>query len=332
MLAEHSTDGGRSSSALLSTTGSADLNVRVWEAEMRRNNELDPVVVGFDGSISARDAVDWASAEAAVQARPLCILYACPPPMTPSPYASTAGLVPGDTTSSLLREATERARAVAPDVEVIGRVAFGGPAPALISQVADLIVVGSRGLGRVRSALAGSVSIAVSARAPCPVVVVHPLHDLPPGPSRARVVVGVGGSDLSASAIAFAFRAAAQRGIGLTAVHAWTSRPPADCGGVGDDWLAARADARLRLERALAPWSDHFTRVDVRLTLAHDLPSPALVAESAGAALVVVGSRGRGCITGILFGSTSHAVVHGAHCPVAVVRPTATSRYRFPAT
>jgi hypothetical protein len=62
--------------------------------------------------------------------------------------------------------------------------------------------------------------------------------------------------------------------------------------------------------------------------LCHVLPpmdpmdvSTALIAESVSAALVVVGSRGRGVLRGRLFGSVSRAVVQRAHSAVAVVRP-----------
>lgn len=288
---------------------------------MNKRPDPAPVVVGVDGSVSARDALDWAVAEAAARARPLSVVHACPPPIDSGPLGPLPQLAPRTGTTGVLLAAARRARLVAPEVEVTTRLVFAGPTPAILAQRAELIVVGSRGLGGVRGALAGSVSVAVCAHATCPVVVVPPLRAVAPGPSRARVVVGVDGSDLSRSAIGFALRAAAQRGVGLTALHGWTPRPPADIDGLGDDWAASEAAERHTLDNALGRWRHRFPAVDIRPKLVADDPGHALAVESAGAVLVVVGSRGRGCMTGVLFGSVSHAVLRDAHSPIAVVRP-----------
>lgn len=279
----------------------------------------EPVVVGVDGSRSAWDALDWAAAEAAARGCPLLIVNACSPPVAPGPFVPVSGT--DGASVVLLRRAQERVRVTTPDIEVTSRTIVGGAAPALASQPAQLLVVGTRGLGPVRAALAGSVSIATCSRAACPVVVVPPARERGHGPSRTRVVVGIDGSDRSRTAIGFAFAAAAQRGVGVTALHAWTPRPPADFEGRGEDWTATEAVERHRLAAALAPWRNRFPRVDVRPTLVLEEPARALALESIGAALLVVGSRGRGCVTGALFGSVSHAVLHHAPCPTAVVRP-----------
>jgi nucleotide-binding universal stress UspA family protein len=286
-------------------------------------SEPAPVVVGVDGSASGRDALDWAAAEAAARGRPLWVVHACPPPVDTGPLGPVPSLSPYTGTSDVLQEAARRAQLVAPEVEVTTRLVSGGPVPALLGQRAGLIVVGSRGQSGVRRALAGSVSVAVSAHAQCPVVVVPPLRDVAPGPSRAQVVVGADGSDLSSRAIGFALHAAAQRGIGLTALRAWIPRPPADIGALADDWAAAQVVECRALDGALAHWRQWFPTVDITPKLACDDPAHALAVESAGAALVVVGSRGRGCMAGVLFGSVSQVLLHDAHCPVAVVRPHA---------
>src|SRR4051812_36985 len=138
-------------------------------------SEPAPVVVGVDGSAFGRDALDWAAAEAATRGRPLWVVHACPPPVDTGPLGPVPSLSPYTGTSDVLQEAARRAQLVAPEVEVTTRLVSGGPVPALLGQRAGLIVVGSRGQSGVRRALAGSVSVAVSAHAQCPVVVVPPL-------------------------------------------------------------------------------------------------------------------------------------------------------------
>jgi hypothetical protein len=49
---------------------------------------------------------------------------------------------------------------------------------------------------------------------------------------------------------------------------------------------------------------------------------PRLLEAAAEPAMIAVGSRGQGGFTGLLLGSTSHAVLHHATCPVAVFPPT----------
>jgi nucleotide-binding universal stress UspA family protein len=111
----------------------------------------------------------------------------------------------------------------------------------------------------------------------------------------------VDGTPLSEAAIRFAVAEAADRECGLTLVHAV-------------DREEDRAPAEAMLARLAAG------RQDVRTVVRAGLASRLLIDESAGAELLVVGSRGRAGLSGMLLGSVSQAVVHRAHCPVAVVR------------
>jgi len=96
----------------------------------------------------------------------------------------------------ILDQAVRRAGSEAPGLEVEGRVRVGLPAGVLLAESAraDLVVVGSRGLGGFTGLLVGSVSLQVAEHARRPVVVTRP-PVLDPGQrfSYGRVVVGVDG-------------------------------------------------------------------------------------------------------------------------------------------
>ncbi|MGJ7439702.1 universal stress protein [Aquipuribacter sp. MA13-6] len=185
---------------------------------------------------------------------------------------------------------------------------------------ADLVVVGSRGLGGFLGLLLGSVSVKVASHAPCPVVVVRSRDDDDrPAGGPARVVVGVDGSDVSALAVGFAFETAARRGLALTAVRAWEAPAPMDPALLS--FLPKVEEEEMReLVASLAGERRRFPDVDVRVELVNGHPAQALVAASDEAEVVVVGSRGRGGLAGMLLGSVSQAVLQHAHGPVAVVR------------
>jgi nucleotide-binding universal stress UspA family protein len=141
-----------------------------------------------------------------------------------------------------------------------------------------------------------------------------PRTDLP-------VVTGLDGSDCSAVAFRAAVREARERGCPLTVVHAWL---------VTDPGVALPASARLdaatedqvgkavhaHVEDLLADSDD----VAVEEVLRYGYAGKVLADASAGAALLVVGSRGLGALRGALLGSVSQYVLEHAACPVLVVR------------
>jgi nucleotide-binding universal stress UspA family protein len=217
-------------------------------------------------------------------------------------------------------EAPAEAGKAAPEVAVSGAVVDGAATPVLLdeSRTAALVVLGHRGLGGFAGLLIGSVTVQVSARAQCPVLVVRgePRADGP-------VVVGVDGSANSSEAIAFAFDEASHRGAPLLAVHAWLYPSPV---GPGDilplvyDLDALGAEEERALAESVAGFAARYPDVPVRHRLVQGSPARVLVEESKVAQLVVVGAHGRGALGGLLLGSVSHAVLHHAHSPLAIVR------------
>lgn len=277
------------------------------------------IVVGVDGSPSGQDALDWAAAEASTMQRPLRLVHGFIWPLMgvhlgPSPVGPPDGGLQA-AAERVLADAETRARSSAPEVKITTELVVGAAAQALLEQArdAELVVVGSRGLGGFSGLLVGSVGVALAAHAPCPVIVVHPRPKT--RPAVQHVVVGVDGSDLSAPAIRFAFEAAARRGARLTAVRAWSA--PASI----FPELVVEQEARELLLAALEGDRRRFPEVEVEVKLVGDHAGRALVEESSDAELVVVGSRGRGGFQGLLLGSVSQAVLQHAACPVAVVRP-----------
>jgi nucleotide-binding universal stress UspA family protein len=226
---------------------------------------------------------------------------------------------------ALLAHEVNYATMVAPSARVTSAAHDAHTVPALIADAgaADLAVVGNRGRGGFASLALGSVGMELTAHAPCPVIVVRaPAVAAEAGPSAGRVVVGVDGSAAGQPALAFAFEEASLRGVGLTAVHAW-SLPAVPTGVAGElrgDVDESLTGESLLLAEALAGWQEKYPDVDCveKTRLGH--VGRELIDESRGAVLVVVGSRGRGGFTGLLLGSTSQALLHHASCPVAVVR------------
>ncbi|TCB95390.1 universal stress protein [Micromonospora zingiberis] len=288
------------------------------------SNTGAPVVVGVDGSEIALHAVRAAAREAAYRNRPLRVVHAFIWPLMGVPLGPATG-APADgglrnQAEQYVAEAVAEATKTAPEVSVTGAVVDGAAAAVMLAEADDaaLLVLGNRGLGGFAGLLLGSVAVQVSARAGCPVLVVRgePRADGP-------VVVGVDGSPASGHAVGFAFEEASRRGVELVAVHAWLFPAPA---GPGDilplvyDLDAFRQQEERTLAGSVAGWSERHPEVPVRQLLVRGSPARALVEQSPAAQLVVVGARGRGALTGLLLGSVSHAVLHHAQAPVAVVR------------
>jgi nucleotide-binding universal stress UspA family protein len=285
------------------------------------------VVAGVDGSDSALDATRWAAADAARRGTRLRLVAAVGwttfrPTGLPALGQEYQRQATTRAAEEHLEAAVAAARAVAPGCE-IEREVRGGEAPVVLraeSERAALLVVGTRGRGGFAGLLLGSVAIAVAVHAECPVVVVRGTP-APDGP----IVVGVDGDGENEAALGVAFEEAARRSVPLVAVHAWSEA-------VLDPFLvplldrsAVQAEQEKALEGRLAVWTGKYPGVDVRGVIVVDGAARELVDRSAGAALVVVGSRGRGPVSGPLLGSVSQAVLHHAACPVAVVRPEAGS-------
>ena len=180
------------------------------------------VVVGVDGSATSRLALKWAADEAKRHGWSLRILHAqsgheneVPPWYTAEGSEISAGEAIIDDAVAL---ATTRHPSVLVRGEAVDEVAALVLAEA--SRSADLLVVGSRGLGGFGELLLGSVSDQCLQHAHCPVAVVHADDDeIPYQTFDSRIVVGIDGSLESALALRWAIAEAHLRSASVEAIQ-----------------------------------------------------------------------------------------------------------------
>jgi nucleotide-binding universal stress UspA family protein len=140
---------------------------------------------------------------------------------------------------------------------------------------------------------------------------------------RARVIVGVDGSEHALAAVRAAAAEARYRGQPLLIVHAfiWPSLH-VNVGPVAPDMPSTglRHHAENLLAEAVAEAVEAEPTVPVSSALVDGAAAPVLIAESRRGSLLVLGDRGLGAVSGLIVGSVAvHASAH-AHCPVLVVR------------
>lgn len=279
------------------------------------------VVVGVDGSAASNAAVSWAAHEAAMRNVPLTLIHTFNPvvptyPQLPTP--SGVALWQNEDSQQLLDHAVkiaEDALSANQSIAITSEVKASAPVPTLVdlSRDADMVVMGSTGRSAVERVLLGSVSSGVLHGAKCPVAIVRDEASWMPRSQSAPVVVGIDCSPTSEHALALAFDEASRRGVDLTAVHAWS-----DMAVYQLPWLEWRSEAERNLAEYLAGWQEQYPDVKVNRVIVLDHPGRALIEESETAQLVVVGSHGRGGLTGMLLGSVSNGVVHAVRAPVIV--------------
>ncbi|MFF7738892.1 universal stress protein [Streptomyces sp. NPDC007984] len=285
------------------------------------------VVVGVDGSDSSLSAVEAAAREARWRGATLRLVHAFIWPAMHVPLGRSF-LGPPESglrhmVERLMAQAHERARTVAPEVEVTRAVIPGEQLTVLEAQSrsAELVVVGSRGMGGFVGLMVGSTAVHLAAHGRCPVLVVREQ-----GQSAGPIVVGVDGSPAGAGAVDFAFAEAALRGVDIVALHAWTTwnapmpTPQDESMPYANEPQALAAGEERLLSEALVGHQKTYPGVNVKREVVHGGTREALIEASRTAQLLVVGARGRGGFAGLLLGSVSQAMLHHAHCPVAVVR------------
>lgn len=281
------------------------------------------IVVGVDGSPHAARALTWAIHQAQAEHRSLTIAHTV---NAGTPGLMDSSIVDGQNTRSVLDvaghqvldEARSKVEGAAPELEVNTVIDPADPREVLLrlSEHAAMLVVGSRGRGKLRSLLLGSVSVALVRHATCPVVVVRPerLDTI-----RKGILVGADASPESRIVLELAYRQSSLHDLPLTVL---------DCvsyvlaGAMGAYMVPTPAEVereRLALAEAVAGMAEKYPEVHVTSRLAKGSAQEALIRLGDGMDLIVVGAHQNSRTSQALFGSVSVAVVENATCPVVVV-------------
>lgn len=283
---------------------------------------MSEIVVGFDGSKSSQDALEWAAAEASLRSLPLRVIQSWRDPVPVGPTVVGMWYDPG-TPVGQVREALEahiaRLMADYPDVAYVCELTEEGPSRALVkeSERADLLVVGARGRGGFFGLHLGSVSNRVARHAEAPVVVIRGSAD---AGERPDIVVGVDGSSCSRHALTWAAEAARHHDKRLVVLMAWSYLEPEGSSGPVEfraDYTEEDANKALAeiVADVLGPVSD----IAVVQQTVCDLAPRAVLEHTTDASLVVVGRQGTSRWAPFDLGTTSQQVLHHADCPVAVI-------------
>lgn len=286
------------------------------------------ITAGVDGTEESLAALDWAAREAVRRDLVLRIVH-----VWRFQQYDTIGSVDRETQQEGARRVAEdAARTVSerhPGLDVSTEVREGAAAGTLAEAAADtrMLVLGSRGHGRVVGFLLGSVGQQVIAETTRPVVLVR-AEDRPSVEAAGReIVVGQQGEpDDSADTLRFAFETAAARGATVRVVRAWTLPPvfaysPASLQ-LLDEVGGLEPYEKKALAAAVRPWRERFPEVPVVEHVEMGSAGQVLLSVAGTAQLMVVGRRAHRTAVGARIGSVAHGVLHHAECPVAVVPHT----------
>ncbi|MFE3764370.1 universal stress protein [Streptomyces sp. NPDC059104] len=284
------------------------------------------ITVGLDGSPEGGAAARWAAREAVLRGAELRLFHA-EESSVPVGAPAAASEVRRGWAEALLEDAAEALHHVHPELRITTQSYEGPPAASLATAAAtaDLLVLGSRGLGTLTGFVLGSVAMAVLHSTERPVVLVRGGEDGLPHPAgehtRRDVVVGVDIGRPCDAVLAFAFEEAARRSCRLHVLHAWPPPVMVGYGAAYDPRVHAQINENMTADLAevLGPWQDRFPAVDATALTSMGHAAQKLVDCGAGAGLIVVGRRIRRSSFGARIGSTTHAVIHHAVPPVAVI-------------
>jgi len=291
-----------------------------------------PVIVGVDGSASARNAALWAGAVAERFDAPLRVVHGMPPlgsNFTEAAAVFQAALLTyqAENAESFVKDAADAVRRERPGLSVTTSATSNAVDEVLVdaSRHARFVVLGGMDISPTAAVLLGSTTLDLVTRGSCPVVAWRGTHC---EPTADPVVVGVDDTPAGRAALATAFEVAERFGVALHAVHSWASyRLAGDVKiPLGIDWEAIEALNLSALTELVDEYHRDHRSVQVECYLDAAGAARAVLEHLDRAQLVVVGNRGRSALAAAALGSTSLNLLHHSPVPVMVCHPPAKAK------
>jgi nucleotide-binding universal stress UspA family protein len=305
---------------------------RIRSEEIILSNEpvdstrANSICVGIDGSPDEAGAVRWAVRLAQLQHSHIHLVHALPSVewvFGDTVFAARQGLDSElhHVGQGYLDKAVRLVHELDPDIEVQSSISDASSVELMksLSANANMMVLTSVESGPLRDFAFGYSIVEMVNAAQCPVLAWRPRTDENMSESL-PIVVGVDGSEPSRRALAAAFELADTLSAALIAVHvgAVREKDELDYGGAVD-WQHLRQAERTWLQKIVDPLREKYPSVQATTQSSGSTVARELRALSAAAQVIVVGSRGRGRLSGAILGSVSQNLIHHAECPVLVV-------------
>lgn len=220
----------------------------------------------------------------------------------------------------ILTQAKEELPSDFSQVQVIHQI--GHPVDVILetasSSKSHLIILGARGLGRVKELVLGSTSHRVLMHAPCSAMVIKE-----PVPRLKKILLPIEGEDDISIALQFLALQPFREAVEIDVIAVWPQPQLA--------WPVTLGQSKLLEMRAIEEAQDRMKSVTDKLTRMNysaetkvGMGDPAFAileqAKASQADLILMGTHGRGGLARFLIGSVSHSVLHQADCPVLMVR------------
>lgn len=277
-----------------------------------------PVVVAVDGTEDGLRATRYAALEAQRTGRTLRLVHVLHDTV---PWNPMFVAFPSEKMEAHGHELLDEAERVARETggaEVDRVLTEGARAVGLLHQIDDaaLVVVGTRH-SEFKRVFTGSTSVALAARAPCPVVCVPEswTAETPVG----TVIAAVDGSPATEAVLAAGFDHAERRHSDVLVLHAWRPSVVYDKGSAATVESKWREIAQAQLEPVVEAAQAAYPDVKASLDLRYEFPADAMERVSGEAGLLVLGRHGHGGLFGHTIGGTARAMIRAGKCPVEIV-------------